>query len=97
MNTLDETDTLAVDIEWLDEGGDEAAVTTWLSGFLSLNDDLAPVYEAARDDPVFTQIVDTLYGLHHVRFSIPFEAACWTALSQQTPDGTRPPTEALSR
>lgn len=80
-----DTETLDVDIEWLAERGDNGAVAEWLRGFLSLDDDLRGLYEAADADPAFRRVVDELYGYHHVRFTTPFEAACWAALSQRTP------------
>lgn len=79
------TSGLAVDVEWLDGPGDPDAVATWLRAFLSLDDDLAGLYRPARDDPAFGRVVEDLHGYHHVRFSTPFEAACWAALSQRTP------------
>lgn len=51
--------------------------------FLSLNDDLKPFYQKAKDDHVFEKIVDDLYGLHQVKFLTPFEAAGWAILSQR--------------
>lgn len=78
-------DRLAVDVHWVDEPGEESAVADWLSAFLSLDDDLTALYDAASEDPAFERVVQDLYGYHHVRFPTPFEAACWAALSQQTP------------
>ena len=80
-----EPERLSVDVRWIDDPGEEAAVAEWLSAFLSLDDDLTALYEAARDDPPFERIVQGLRGFHHVRFPTPFEAACWAALSQRTP------------
>src|SRR5699024_78054 len=80
-----ESDHLSLDVNWIDDHGDETAVVEWLSDFLSLSDDLTSLYEAASDDAPFEHVVEDLYGLHHVRFPTPFEAACWAALSQQTP------------
>lgn len=42
-----DAETLSVDIEWL-------------RGFLSLDDDLSPLYEAAETDPAFGRVVDAL-------------------------------------
>lgn len=81
----EQSDELAVAVEWLDHPGDPADVASWLRDFLSLEDDLTGLYESARDDPPFARVVDDLHGYHHVRFSTPFEAACWAALSQRTP------------
>lgn len=79
------TTELEVQVDWLDEPGDPAVVDSWLTAFLSLQDDLGPLYDAAEGDDVFQAVVEDLYGLHHVRFPTPFECACWAALSQQTP------------
>lgn len=76
---------LTADVDWLDAPGDLDAAGAWLRGFLSLDDDLIGLYETARSDPPFGRIVEALYGYHHVRFTTPFEAACWAALSQRTP------------
>lgn len=51
---------------------------------LSLDDDLAPLYAAAQDDAAFAPAIKHLYGYHQVRFSTPFEAACWAILTQRT-------------
>ena len=77
--------TLSVDVDWLENTGDLETVGNWLRAFLSLDDDLTVLYETAKSDPAFERVVDDLYGYHHVRFSTPFEAACWAALSQRTP------------
>lgn len=76
---------LAVDVNWLDDPGDLIEMSAWLRGFLSLDDDLTNLYETAEEDPAFERVVDDLDGYHQVRFSTPFEAACWAALSQRTP------------
>ncbi|WP_396612832.1 DNA-3-methyladenine glycosylase family protein [Haloferax sp. S1W] len=83
--TEDNEDTLSVEVDWLETIGDLGAVGDWLRAFLSLDDDLTVLYETAKSDPAFERVVDDLYGYHHVRFSTPFEAACWAALSQRTP------------
>jgi DNA-3-methyladenine glycosylase II len=85
--TVTDTDAgqLAVGVEWLDRPGDLDAVGRWLRAFLSLDDDLGGMYETAEHDAAFARVVEALYGYHHVRFSTPFEAACWAALSQRTP------------
>jgi DNA-3-methyladenine glycosylase II len=80
-----ETTELSVGIKWLGEPGDPSEVDSWLTAFLSLQDDLSPLYDAATGDDVFQAVVEDLYGRHHVRFPTPFECACWAALSQQTP------------
>lgn len=81
----DGADALAVDVRWPAGDGDPAAVAGSLRRFLSLEDDLRPLYRAAAGDSAFGSVVETLYGYHHVRFPTPFEAACWAALSQRTP------------
>ncbi|SFR36206.1 DNA-3-methyladenine glycosylase family protein [Halogeometricum limi] len=71
-------------VEWLDGAGDGTAVAASLEASLSLSDDLSRLYEAARTDEAFAPVVRDLFGYHHVRFSTPFEAACWAAVSRQT-------------
>jgi DNA-3-methyladenine glycosylase II len=51
--------------------------------FLSLADDLQPLYRLGRDDPDFAPIIEQLYGYHQVKFITPFESACWAILSQR--------------
>lgn len=51
--------------------------------FLSLDDDLTPLYARAADDTVFAPIAKKLYGYHQVKFGSPFEAAVWAILSQR--------------
>lgn len=80
-----ETTDLSVSVEWLSKPGDPSVVDAWLTAFLSLQDDLSPLYDAATGDDVFRAVIEDLYGLHHVRFPTPFECACWAAISQQTP------------
>ena len=76
---------LSVAVDWVEDPGDLDVVAAWLRAFLSLDDDLSGLYEAAREDPPFERVVESLHGYHHVRFATPFEAACWAALSQRTP------------
>ncbi len=54
-----------------------------VSFFLSLEDDLAPFYAVGREDPYFKSIIEELYGLHQVKFTTPFENACWAILTQR--------------
>jgi len=51
--------------------------------FLSLADDLQPLYRLGRGDPDFAPIIEQLYGYHQVKFVTPFESACWAILSQR--------------
>jgi DNA-3-methyladenine glycosylase II len=51
--------------------------------FLSLDDDLLPLYDAARGDLAFERIIARLYGYHQVKFPTPFENACWAVLTQR--------------
>ncbi len=50
---------------------------------LSLADGLQPFYLLGRSDPDFAPILKQLYGYHQVKFSSPFENACWAILSQR--------------
>ncbi len=56
-----------------------------ISFFLGLNEDLRPFYATARKDAVFAPIVESLYGYHQVKFTTPFENACWAVISQRNP------------
>lgn len=56
-----------------------------LSFYLSLDDDLRPLYALARDDPSFAPLALALYGFHQVKFPTPFENACWAVISQRVP------------
>jgi len=51
--------------------------------FLSLDDDLQPLYDLGRSDPDFAPIIEQLYGYHQVKFVTPYESACWAILSQR--------------
>jgi DNA-3-methyladenine glycosylase II len=52
-----------------------------ITTFLSLEDDLAPLYAASQDDPAFAPVVARLYGYHQVRFVSPLENVIWAMLS----------------
>lgn len=64
---------------------EQASVADRMAFFLSLDDDLRPFYELARDDPPFAPVVEALYGYHQVKFLTPFESAAWAVLSQRNP------------
>ncbi len=53
--------------------------------FLSLDDDLRPFYEIGKHDPHFEPVLQELYGYHQVKFTSPFETACWAILAQRNP------------
>jgi DNA-3-methyladenine glycosylase II len=54
-----------------------------MNAFLGLEEDLAPFYEIAQTDTAFSPVVGRLYGYHPLKFSTPFEAACWAILIQR--------------
>ena len=54
--------------------------------FLSLDDDLTPFYTLAQSDPIFSEVVQLLYGYHAFKVLTPFEAACWALIQQRTPN-----------
>ena len=56
-----------------------------LSFYLGLDDDLSPLYAAARHDPAFQRVTARLYGYHQVKFPSPFELLCWAILCQRVP------------
>lgn len=53
--------------------------------FLSLQENLQPFYDIGLKDEAFAPIVQKLYGYHQVKFTTPFENACWAILSQRNP------------
>ena len=62
-----------------------AAVRDRVHFWLSLTDDLRPLYAAAEEDPAFASVVQHWHGFHQVKFLTPFEIACWSVLVQRTP------------
>jgi DNA-3-methyladenine glycosylase II len=56
-----------------------------VADYLSVEDDLAPFLAIVAGDPPMAERARDLHGLHHVRFPSPFEAACWSVLSQRQP------------
>ncbi|WP_254535186.1 DNA-3-methyladenine glycosylase family protein [Halomarina litorea] len=76
---------LVGEVEWLESSGDERIVADAVGAFLSLADDLGPLYAAADEDAVFGPVVEELWGYHQVRFPSPYAAAVWAALSKRTP------------
>lgn len=71
-----------ISAEPLSDDAHEAALDR-LRFFLSLDDDLTPLYALAADDPVFAPIAQSLNGYHQVKFGTPFESAIWAILSQR--------------
>lgn len=78
-------DRLTGEVEWLDAPGDERIVADTVGAFLSLADDVEPLYAVADEDPAFGPVVEELWGYHQVRFPTPYAAAVWAALAQRTP------------
>jgi len=62
-----------------------AAATDRVRFYLSLDDDLTPLY--TRADPIFEDLIKTWYGYHMLKVLTPFEAACWALIQQRTPNG----------
>jgi len=62
-----------------------AAVRDRVGFWLSLNDDLRLLYEAAQTDAAFLPIIRQWYGYHQVKFLTPFENACWAVLATRAP------------
>ena len=54
-----------------------------LSFFLGTDDDLAPFYARVAQDPPVAAAATRVRGLHQVKFSTPFESACWGVLNQR--------------
>jgi DNA-3-methyladenine glycosylase II len=61
------------------------ATTERVRFYLSLDDDLGPLY--SRAEPVFQGVVQDLHGYHMLKILTPFEAACWALIQQRTPNG----------
>jgi DNA-3-methyladenine glycosylase II len=54
-----------------------------ISFSLSLDDDVKPFYDIARNDSKFYPTVRELWGLHHVKFPTLLEISCWAILAQR--------------
>lgn len=55
-----------------------------ISFFLSLGDDVGKFYTTAREkDPRFYPVVESAWGLHHVKFLTFLEIACWALINQR--------------
>lgn len=69
-----------------------------ISHFLSLHDNLEPLYTTAQDDSAFQRIVEQLHGYHQVKFPSAFENACWAILTQRnTGSNSRSMKDAITR
>ena len=60
-----------------------AALEARIRFFLSLDEDLQPLYDLAWQDAAFTPVAEQWYGYHQVKFLTPFETAVWAILSQR--------------
>lgn len=60
-----------------------AAAVDRIGFYLSLEDDLRPFYALAQADPAFARVAEQLYGYHQVKFTTPFENACWAVITQR--------------
>ncbi|MGF2385265.1 DNA-3-methyladenine glycosylase family protein [Lentilactobacillus otakiensis] len=49
--------------------------------FLSLDDDLAPLYQLGIKDPIFAPIQAAMKGVHQLKFETPFAAGLWAIIS----------------
>jgi DNA-3-methyladenine glycosylase II len=61
----------------------EAEILDRIGFFLSLDDDLMSLYNAAKGDAPFETVVEKLYGYHQVKFPSAFETAVWGMLTQR--------------
>jgi DNA-3-methyladenine glycosylase II len=66
------------------DGATASAAMDRVAFVLGATEDLAPFYAIAREDGEFAAVAQRLRGFHHVKFSTPFEAACWAVLNQRT-------------
>ncbi|WP_200942933.1 DNA-3-methyladenine glycosylase [Cellulomonas sp. Root485] len=62
-----------------------SAAAARIAFWLSLDDDLAPFYDIARDDVAFRPVLERLHGYHQVKFASPWENVAWAILAQRTP------------
>jgi len=62
-----------------------SAAAERIAFWLSLDDDLEPFYEIARQDAAFGPVVERLHGYHQVKFASPWENVAWAILAQRTP------------
>lgn len=62
---------------------DQAALHAKIARVLNIGSDLAPFYAAASADPILTQTVERLYGLHSLQADTVFEALLLTMIEQQ--------------
>jgi DNA-3-methyladenine glycosylase II len=65
--------------------GDDAAraLADRVAELLSARDDVGEFYALAARDRAFAPVAERLRGLHHPKFSTPFEAACWALINQR--------------
>ncbi len=68
--------------------GFEYFATMQITNFLSLNDNLAPFYKLAEEDPVMKPILKLFKGVHQIKFQTPFTAAAWAIMSQRDQHST---------
>jgi len=73
--------TLDADVTLTDE--QQIAICDRVAFYLSLNDELQVFYQRAESDRAFAPLLDRGYGFHQVKFASPFEAACWSILTQR--------------
>jgi len=69
----------------VDRAVDAFALLARASDFIGARDDLTAFYAAARGDAAFAPLLDSLYGLHHVRFLTLEEIAVYCVMMQRTP------------
>jgi len=69
----------------LDARGHASSLARIASDFVGANDDVAGFYEAAKGDRVMERLIESLYGLHHVRFLTLEEVAVYSVMMQRAP------------
>jgi len=60
------------------------AIVARAAHFLGSEDDLSGFYAAAKGDAAFAPVIDTLHGLHHVRFLTLGEIAVYAVMMQRS-------------
>jgi len=61
----------------------KAAVILYVRDWFDLDNDLAPFYAMAKNDPILSGVVPRLYGLRSMGIPDLFEALCWGIIGQQ--------------
>jgi len=64
---------------------DTAAAVERAAHWIGADDDVGELYAAAAGDAAFSRLIETLHGLHHVRFLTLEEISVYCVMMQRTP------------